>query len=115
LCGSYVRILALLGAASEQYHQPVAVLAEVNSIAGAKVDSVFKNTGTKTLNIREVALPHAIERYRHFDGSCYIQVIEPFGIGTIAIVIKVFSYFNHTRLMVTFLLPSASLFGTMSS
>jgi len=69
--------MALLGTASEQYHQPVAVPAEVNSIAGAKVDSVFKNTGTKTLNIREVALLHAIERRRHFYGNCYIQVIEP--------------------------------------
>jgi len=51
-----------------------------------------------------------MERCRYLDGTCYIQVIESFGIGAIALSIKVFSNFDHMCHMVTYALPFAGLF-----
>jgi hypothetical protein len=44
LCGLDVPLLAFLGPAANQNDQAVAVLAEVDAIAGTEVDLVFENS-----------------------------------------------------------------------
>jgi len=44
-----VQLLSLLRAAAEQDDQPLAILAEVNSIAWAEIDLTFEDAGPKPL------------------------------------------------------------------
>jgi hypothetical protein len=54
-CLADVFLLALLRAAGEQNNKPVAVPPEVNSVAGAKINPVFKNAVTGRLDVGKVA------------------------------------------------------------
>ena len=56
-CGGNICVLALLGTTREQYHQPISIL--------AKIDSVLIDAGTNTFHIREVALLHPMDGFRH--------------------------------------------------
>jgi hypothetical protein len=45
---------ALFRPPAEQYHQGVAVLAEVDAISGSEVDSVLEHAGPDALHVREI-------------------------------------------------------------
>jgi hypothetical protein len=49
-----VSLLPLLGSAAEQDHQNLAILAEIDAIARAKVEFVFVNTCADALNARKI-------------------------------------------------------------
>jgi len=83
--------MALLGTTREQYHQPVPVLAKVDSIARTEINPELIDACTHTFHIREVTLFHPMDGCRHLDCSGYIQTIEPFGIRTVSLSIEVFS------------------------
>jgi len=104
-CSRNIRILALLAAAREQYHQPVAVLAEVNPVPRTKINPVLIDAGTDTFNIRKVTLHHPMDRCRHLDRRGYVQTIEPFGLRTDSLGIKVLSNLYHVIHMVSYMLP----------
>ena len=53
---------ALLHAAAEQNHKPVAVPSEVNSVAGAKVNLIFENAVTDRFDVGQVAFGNAFKR-----------------------------------------------------
>ena len=48
--GSDIRILALLGATHEQYHQPIPALTKVDLIPKTKINPVFIDAGTNTFH-----------------------------------------------------------------
>jgi hypothetical protein len=49
LCTSDVLLLALLGAASQQNNNLVPILAELDAVARAIVDSIFENAGAQAI------------------------------------------------------------------
>jgi hypothetical protein len=53
--GSYILLLALFRAATEQNHQAPAVLSQIDSVTGPKIDPAFEHTRTNALDVREVA------------------------------------------------------------
>jgi hypothetical protein len=49
-----IPVLALLRAAADQDRKPLSVLAEVDAVAGAKINLVFENAATDTLDVRKI-------------------------------------------------------------
>src|ERR1035437_7343334 len=62
-------LLPFLRTAANQNYQAVAILAEVDAVAGTEVDLVFKHAGTNALDLREIPLLQTRKRNSHLGGG----------------------------------------------
>src|ERR1035437_3957536 len=95
-----VRVLALLGSTTEQDHQRIAVLSEVNAISGAPIEPVFGDSLTHWLKTGRIALGNAFHGGGHLDCSCNVQFVEPISVFVLASEILVFLDRDHFPLVV---------------
>jgi hypothetical protein len=91
-----VLLLALLRAAGNQNHKALAILAEVDSVAGAEVDFAFKNAGTNACDLREIPLLHTRQRDGHFGGCHRVESFEPLGEPFVSGFVNVAAQLNPT-------------------
>jgi len=96
-CRLDIFLLAFFRAASDQDHQPIAIFAEVNSIARAKINPVFVNTVPNALSVGKIALLQASQSRRHLGCRLSVQAVKPVGVGTAPQTVKVFAYFDHVQ------------------
>lgn len=66
---------------ANQDHEALTVLAKVNAVAGSKLNLVFKNANTDTLELREIALLHAGQRNGDLRRSARLESVQPIGEG----------------------------------
>lgn len=97
-------LLALLGPATDEDYESVAVLTEINPIARAEVDSIFENTGSDAFHFREISLLDSHNGDRNFGGSLAIEVIKPVPVEAVAGSVEIFANLDHV-LMVTHMTP----------
>ena len=69
--------LALLGSPANQDDHCLAVLAEVDAVAGPKVDPVLEDAASDAFHVRDIPQLNPRQRRRHPGGSCRIQAVEP--------------------------------------
>ena len=106
--GLDILLLTRLGSTTQEDDQGIAVPAEIDPIAGARVYPTFENTGTHALRVGEVALFHPDQRRRHLGRSLSTKAVEPSGIRTAAFGVKVLPDLNHYY-QVTDMLPFNAL------
>ena len=75
-----IPLLSLLGPTAQEDDQGIAVLAEIDPVAGAEVYPVLEDASAHTLSVREIALFHPDQRCRHFGCGLGVKPIEPSGI-----------------------------------
>ena len=90
LCTADVFWLALLHATGEQNNEPVAVPPEVNAVAGAKINLVFENAVTNSLDVGKVTIRNPLERRRYFRRSMNVECAQPLREGASSSGIDVF-------------------------
>src|SRR6185437_13866810 len=96
-CCRDVRLLAFFRAAAKEYHQPLAILPEVNAISRTKINLVFVNASPNALRVRKIPLLHSCESSGNFRGCFFVQVIGPRGKWAVSTPVQVFAYFDHVR------------------
>jgi hypothetical protein len=74
---AYICVLALLGAAEEQVDFP-ALLAEIHSIAGPKIEPQFRNSLTRRLNVAKQSVFEPVDAYANPCSGLYVKTVEPF-------------------------------------
>jgi len=89
-------LLTLLGTSAKQNHQPLPVLAKINSIARPKIQSQFRDPGAHGLRRREVAILHT--KHRNYDpGACAsVELQDPIPVRNSTARIDIFTNFNHS-------------------
>jgi hypothetical protein len=75
---AYIGVLALLGAAEEQVDFP-ALLGEIQSIAGPKIEPQFRNSLTRRLNIAEKSIFEPVDADANPRSGLNVETVEPFG------------------------------------
>lgn len=90
-----VVLLILFCSAPKKNHNLIALFAKVHAVARAKIDLVFKNARSNTLNVREVTLPYAIQGGGHLPRGFRIQPVEPRPKRAATGVIAVLTDVNH--------------------
>jgi hypothetical protein len=88
--------LTLFTSTAEQDDYPLAVLAEINPVARAEVESVFEDARANSLHARKVGLRETRHNYSHLGSRWRIQVVEPFRIWAMATQIQYSSSVNST-------------------
>src|ERR1035441_7073865 len=92
-----VRLLSLLAAAPEQDDQTLAVLAEVNAIAGAEVETEFGDSGTYAFCGREVALFHAQHGSDDANARSRVELDDSIPVRSAAACVDVLPHLDHER------------------
>ncbi|MCY4533995.1 MAG: hypothetical protein OXB91_01425 [Bryobacterales bacterium] len=88
-------MLALLRPAAQEDDQGIAVLTEIDPLAGAEVDAAFEYTGTDTHDAGEVSLLHADQRGRRLGCCVRVEPTKPFGVRATASGVDLLPDFNH--------------------
>ncbi len=88
-------LLALLGAAAEQNNHPLAVLAEINPVAGAEIDPHLEHAGTNAFDVRDIAQGQPGQSGRHFRGGWGVQSVKPNSVKVAALPIEIFANLIH--------------------
>jgi len=70
-------LLALLGAATEQDNQRVAVSAEVDPITGTEIDPRLEHAAADSFDVGQMAKREPRQGDRHFRGRLRIEAVEP--------------------------------------
>src|SRR5579883_2395709 len=92
-----VRLLAFFRTAAEKYHEPLAILSEVDAVTRTKINPVLVNASPNPLCIRKIPLLHSRERSSNFRGCFFVQAIGPRGEWAVSTTVQVFAYFDHVR------------------
>jgi hypothetical protein len=82
--GFDIPLLACFRAAAEQDDKAVAVLAEVDAVAGAEVDLVFDDPAADAFEVGRVSLTDARDGNRDLGSRLCIEPGEPLGEGATA-------------------------------
>jgi hypothetical protein len=90
-------VVAVLGTATNQDHKAVAILAEVDAVAGTESDLVFKDARTDALHLREIPLFDTRKRDGHLGGSQRVEPIEPLGEAPVSALVNIAAQFDHPR------------------
>jgi hypothetical protein len=80
-CNDDVLLPTFLGSTGNQDYQPLAILAEINPVAGTKIDAVLVNARPYTLGVRKIALLDAGQRGCYLYSRLAIQAVKPGGVG----------------------------------
>jgi hypothetical protein len=102
LRGSDILLLAPFGPASQQNDDLLAILAEVDSIAGPEIDSIFEHARSHAFHVRQIALSQALQSHRYLCGSLRIEPIEPTCEWTAPVRVEVLSDVHQ---IVSYMLP----------
>ena len=92
-------MLALLRATREQNDEPVAVPPEVNALAGAKIDLVFENAVTNSLDVGQVTIRNPLKRRRYFRRSMNVECAQPLREGASSSGIDVLPNVEHDSII----------------
>jgi hypothetical protein len=92
-----VLLLPFLCAPTNENHNALAILAEVDALAGAEVDLVFKDAGTHALDVREIPLLHPRERDSHLGGCRRVELFQPRGEAFVSVFIDVAAKLDRHR------------------
>src|SRR5690348_4794415 len=96
-CCRDVRLLALFRAAAEKYHEPLAILPEVDAVTRTKINPVFVNASPNALRVRKIPLLHSCESRGDFRGCFFVQAVGPRSKWAVSTTVQVFAYFDHVR------------------
>jgi hypothetical protein len=88
-------VLASFRAAAKEYHQPLAILPEVDAVTRAKINPVLVNASPNALCVRKIALLHSCESSGNFRGCFFVQAIGPRGKWAVSTTVQIFAYFYH--------------------
>jgi hypothetical protein len=77
LCGGNISILGSLRATIDDMHL-IPNLAEVHSIAGAKINFQFHNSFSKAIRVAKVAVLYSINSISNNTASLWVKAIKPF-------------------------------------
>jgi len=94
-CQRNVVLLLLLRATAKQNDNPFPVFSEVNPVAWAKVDAVFKDSAADTLHIREIPQSQAIKGGRYTACGLGIQPVKPRSEEISPVPAKIFPDVDH--------------------
>ena len=100
-----ILLLTRLGSTAQEDDQGLAVPAEIDPVAGARVYPAFQDTGAHALSVGEVALLHPDQRRHHLGCDLGVKSIEPSGIRAAVFGVNVFPDLHHLY-WVTNKLPS---------
>ncbi len=92
--GNVFRLAAFRSSTNEDY-EPISVPAEINTIAGTKIDFVFENAAADTFHVRQIPLLNARQSRRHTRGGVRIELHEPVGETLIALLVNVAPNLDH--------------------
>lgn len=81
--------LAFLRSAAQQDHEPIAVLSEVNAIAGSESDPVFKDPTAHAFDVREIALLNSRQGCRDARGGVMVKPRKPVGKRPISFFVNI--------------------------
>jgi len=93
----YVLLLLLFASTAEQYHKAVSVSAKIDPVAGSEVEAVLMHARSNTLRIREIALLHAGDGYRHLRSRWSVETIKPFPVRTAAVSSDILADLDQSR------------------
>src|SRR3954454_14034178 len=79
-----IALLALLGPAGQQNHQPVAIAPAINPVSRSEIDAKFEHASANRFHVGEVATPQPGHRARNFCSGNKVQVLEPVGEWSVA-------------------------------
>ena len=91
-----VLLLTFFRSAPNQDDQPVAIFAEVNAVAGTKINPVLVDTGANALGVGKITLLDACQSSGHLGRCLLVQTIGPRGKRASSAPIQVFAHFDHT-------------------
>jgi hypothetical protein len=101
-----VRLLPLFRTAADQNHNVFAILAEVDAIAWAEVDLVFKDPGTDAPDLREIPLLQTSKSNGYLGCRRRSQAFEPSGEAFVSVFVNVAAKLESLTLTVTHMLPN---------
>jgi hypothetical protein len=81
--------------AADKKYNSFAIFAEVNPIARAKFNALFKNPGPNALGFGQIALLDACESRCHLGRRFPVQTIGPNAKRTLPILIDVLAHFDR--------------------
>ena len=91
-----IALLPLLGSASQQDDNRLAIPTEINPIARTEIDPIFQHTFSHAFDVGEIALLHAGKRADNLGAGCRVQFRKPFGERTLVCRGQIVTDFNHT-------------------
>jgi hypothetical protein len=98
-------VIAVSWYRANQNYNSTAILAEVDAVAGTKVDLVFEDAGTNAFDLGEIPLFDTRKRDGHLGGSQRVEPFEPLGEAFVSALVNVAPEFDHPQTMVTTVLP----------
>src|SRR5208282_5303718 len=90
-----VVLLPFLGPAAEQDNKALAILTEIDPVAGPEVDAIFKDAPAYAFHIGEVPLRHPSNGDGDLRRRWRAENVEPFGVGTTAVGLEIFPHLDH--------------------
>ena len=93
--GLAIPLLSLFCPTTQKDDQDIALLAEIDTMAGVEVYPGFENTGAHALCVGEVALLHPDQLHHYLGHSVSVRLIELSSVGTAAFGVNSVQDFNH--------------------
>ena len=90
-------LLSPLAATAEQDDKSLTILAEVNAIAGAEVETEFGDSGTYAFCGREVALFHAQHGSDDANARSRVELDDSIPVRSAAACVDVLPHLDHER------------------
>ena len=90
-------LLTFLCPTAQEDDQGIAVLAEIDPVAGAEIYPAFENTGADTRDAGQVSLLHPDQRGRRLGRCLSVEPIEPSGVRATAFGVDVLPDLNDRQ------------------